>query len=124
MAKDALGHGSETGGGTHAAAISQLPAKMTRAHFEQIAAQLRTQAGTDPAGHDARVSQMADHLSTTNPGFRRDLFVKASQPGTAYKDRSTKTITKTNAAKKLNKFTSGMRAVSAGKALGNKGRML
>lgn len=123
--KDALGHGSEANG-AHSMQINNLPAKMTRAHFEQIAASLRAQAPQGKAGnfvdpndprnpqsnaawdaHNARVSAMADHLATTNPGFRRDLFVKASQPGTAYKDRSTRTITKTNAAKKLKRFTGG-----------------
>ena len=104
--KDALGHGSEAGGSTHAEAISKLPAKMTRAHFEQIAAQLRTRAemGGSDADHQARVNAMADHLATTNPGFRRDLFVKASQPGTSYKDRSTRDITKKNASKALGKY--------------------
>lgn len=103
MAKDALGHGSDSNG-THSMQINNLPAKMTRAHFEQIAAGLRDQATKDPAGHDARVNTMADHLSTTNPGFRRDLFVKASQPNTSYKDRSTRDVTKNNAAKKLGRF--------------------
>lgn len=122
MAKDALGHGSDSNG-THSGAINKLPAKMTRAHFEQIAASLRAQAPQGKAGdfvdpndprnpqsnaawdaHNARVSAMADHLATTNPGFRRDLFVKASQPNTSYKDRSTRNVTKTNASKKLASF--------------------
>lgn len=122
MAKDAKGHGSD-GNGAHSGAINNLPAKMTRAHFEQIAATLRAQAPqgaaksfvdpNDPRNpqsnaawdaHNARVNAMADHLATTNPGFRRDLFVKASQPNTSYKDKSTRDVTKNNAAKKLRKF--------------------
>jgi hypothetical protein len=101
--KDSLGHGSDAG--IHAAAIQKLPAKMGRRHFEQIAEQLRSQALSDPAGHDARVAQMADHLSTTNPGFRRDLFVKASQPNTSYKNKSNRTATRATAAKQLSRFT-------------------
>jgi hypothetical protein len=77
---------------------------MGRRHFEQIAETLRSQAATDPAGHDARVSQMADRIASSNPGFRRDLFVKASQPGTAYKNKSTRAVTRGNAAKQLRKF--------------------
>lgn len=100
--KDALGHGSnERGIASHSLAIDKLPAKMGRRHFEQIAADLRSRAVNDPAGHDERVRQMADHLSTTNPGFRRDLFVKASQPNTEYRDKSTRSVTKTNTSKQL-----------------------
>lgn len=120
--KDALGHGSDAG--VHAAMINALPKKLGRKEFEQIAAQLRSQAPhgaaknfVDPSdprnpqsnaawdAHNARVSAMADHLSTTNPGFRRDLFVKAAQPGTAYKDKSTRTSSRTSAAKRLTKFS-------------------
>jgi hypothetical protein len=101
--KDALGHGSDAG--AHAQAIAKLPAKMGRRHFEQLAEQLRAQGQTDPAGHDARVNAMADHLATTNPGFRRDLFVKASQPGTSYKNKSTRAITRGNAARQLKTWT-------------------
>jgi len=100
--KDALGHGSDAG--VHSAMIKALPAKLGRRHFEQIAADLRSKAVNDPAGHDARVAAMADHLATTNPGFRRDLFVKASQPNTSYKDKSTREITKINTSKQLGKY--------------------
>ncbi len=118
--KDALGHGSNPDAGAHAQAVAKLPAKMGRRHFEQIAADLRAQAPHGPAGnfvdpndprnpqsnaawdaHNARVSAMADHLATTNPGFRRDLFVKAAQPGTSYRDKSTRSVTKANASKQL-----------------------
>jgi hypothetical protein len=117
--KDALGHGSNGHSqamhdghpktapvAIHpgAAGRTDLPKKMGRRHFEQIAETLRSQAATDPAGHDARVSQMADRIASSNPGFRRDLFVKASQPGTAYKNKSTRAVTRGNAAKQLRKF--------------------
>lgn len=102
--KDALGHGSNPNG-LHSAMINALPAKLGRRHFEQIAEQLRSQALIDPAGHAARVSAMADHLSTTNPQFRRDLFVKASQPDTTYRNKSTRSVTRNNAAKQLRKFS-------------------
>lgn len=100
--KDAKGHGSDAG--LHSAMIKALPAKLGRRHFEQIAADLRAKAASDPAGHDARVNAMADHLSTTNPGFRRDLFVKASQPDTTYRDKSTRSVTKANASKQLGRY--------------------
>lgn len=100
--KDAQGHGSDAG--VHSDMINNLPAKMGRQHFEQIAEQLRAKALTDPAGHDARVNAMANHLSTTNPGFRRDVFVKASQPGTDYRNKSTRTVSRVNASKALRKF--------------------
>lgn len=80
-----------------------LPANMTRAHFERIAAELRSQAATDPAGHAARVSAMADRLRSTNPHF-----IRASQPGTDYRDKSTRSITRNNAAKKLSGFLAGV----------------
>lgn len=102
--KDALGHGSNPDAGAHAQAVAKLPAKMGRRHFEQLAEQLRAQGATDPAGHDARVNAMADHLATTNPGFRRELFVKASQPGTTYRNKSTRAITRGNAARQLKGF--------------------
>jgi len=120
--KDAKGHGSDAKG-AHSLAIDKLPAKMGRRHFEQIAAQLRAQAPqgsaknfldpNDPRNpqsnaawdaHNARVNAMADHLATTNPGFRRDLFIKASQPDTSYKNKSTRSITQRNAAKDLSRF--------------------
>lgn len=101
--KDAKGHGSDAG--IHSAMIQALPAKLGRRHFEQIAEQLRAQAASDPKGHDARVAAMADHLSTTNPGFRRDLFVKASQPDTTYRNKSTRSVTRDNAGKQLRKFS-------------------
>lgn len=101
--KDAKGHGSDAG--VHSAMIKALPAKLGRRHFEQIAEQLRNQAASDPAGHDARVAAMTSHLATTNPGFRQDLFVKASQPNTSYKNKSTREVTKNNASKQLRKFS-------------------
>jgi hypothetical protein len=94
--KDALGHGSnERGIASHSLAIDKLPAKMGRRHFEQIAETLRSQAVTDPAGHDARVNGKWLIISRrSNPGVRRDLFVKASQPGTSYKNKSTRAVTR------------------------------
>jgi hypothetical protein len=88
--------------GSHAQSIDKLPGKMTRAHFELIASNLRSQAASDPAGHNARVSAMADKLATTNPGFKRDLFVKASQPDTSYKNQST-SFSLGNASKSLSR---------------------
>lgn len=102
--KDPQGHGSNATG-AHSGFIENLPKKMGRRHFEQIAETLRASALSDPAGHHARVEQMANHLATTNPGFRRDLFVKAAQPDTSYKNKSTRTVTRATAAKQLRKFT-------------------
>jgi hypothetical protein len=114
--KDALGHGSNGHSqamldghpktapvATHPS-MDNLPKNMGRRHFEQIAETLRAQGAADPAGHDARVNAMADRLSQSNSQFRRDLFVKASQPGTAYKNKSTRAVTRGNAAKQLKKF--------------------
>lgn len=118
MAKDALGHGSNGNGMDHqidiaakhgvpTAHLTGAPAQMTRAHFEQIASQLRSAPDAGSPAHSARVSAVADQISSSNPNFRRDLFVKASSPTGGYKDRSTRSITKTNASKKLKNLKFG-----------------
>lgn len=69
--KDALGHGSAA----HAAGTQATP-QLQRRHFEAIAAELKGRnASTD------EVAAMANKLSTTNPGFRRDFFVAAATGG-------------------------------------------
>lgn len=78
--KDALGHGSD-GKGAHSSMINNLPQKLQRRHFEAIASELRSQPDAGSDEHRARVNAIADQLSTTNPGFRRDFFLAASIPG-------------------------------------------
>jgi hypothetical protein len=73
--KDARGHGSNNRGGTHASGTTSTP-QLQRRHFEAIAADLKSKG----AGMD-EVHAMADKLSTTNPGFRRDFFVAAATGG-------------------------------------------
>ena len=101
--KDQLGHGSEAGRGTgaHTQGVQATP-QLQRRHFEAIAADLKAQAPTswgdnsskassDANGaHMAKVSAMADKLSTTNPGFRRDFFVAAATPGGKYNNKTNK----------------------------------
>lgn len=79
--KDAQGHGSNAGGATHASGTTATP-QLQRRHFEAIAADLKAK-GAKPD----EVSAMADKLSTTNPGFRRDFFVAAATGGD-YKNKS------------------------------------
>lgn len=87
--KDAQGHGSN-GKGSHSAMIDNLPAKMQRRHFEAIASELRGQADAGSPEHLQRVNAVADKLSTTNPGFRRDFFMAAAVPGAgSYNNKST-----------------------------------
>ncbi len=76
--KDALGHGSNAG--THAAGTQATP-QLQRRHFEAIAAELKSAPDAGSEAHRQRVSDMADKLATTNPGFRRDFFVKAATGG-------------------------------------------
>jgi len=71
--KDALGHGSNTG--AHSGGVQATP-KLQRRHFEAIAAELKGRNAPE-----AEVHAMADKLATTNPGFRRDFFVKAATGG-------------------------------------------
>jgi len=78
--KDALGHGSNPTG-THSSLIENLPGKLQRRHFEAIAAELRSAPNAGSPEHVERVKQVADQLSTTNPGFRRDFFMAAAVPG-------------------------------------------
>lgn len=73
--KDALGHGSNAG--AHTTGVQKTP-KLQRRHFEEIAAQLRSAPDAGSPAHAQRVSDMADRLATTNPGFRRDYFVSAA----------------------------------------------
>lgn len=73
--KDALGHGSNERGGTHAQGTLATP-QLQRRHFEAIAAELKGRnASTE------EVAAMATKLATTNPGFRRDFFVAAATGG-------------------------------------------
>jgi hypothetical protein len=97
MAKDALGHGSESGGGTHAAAIAALPAKMTKAHFEVIAQQLR-EAKASPE----EVSAMASRLAMTNPGFNAQRFSDAVNTGTV--KMGSRASSKANASAQLGRM--------------------
>jgi hypothetical protein len=114
--KDALGHGSNDKGltpaqqenqpfksrlskaaghsyldphdprGAHSTGVQALP-NMERRHFEAIAAEFKSQPDVGTPGHLQRVNEMADKLSTTNPAFRRDFFVKAATGG-GYNDKS------------------------------------
>jgi hypothetical protein len=76
--KDALGHGSNAG--LHSAGVQATP-QLQRRHFEAIAAELKSAPDAGSPAHSARVSAMADKLATTNPGFRRDFFIKAATGG-------------------------------------------
>lgn len=66
--------------GAHAGKMDALPG-MQRRHFEAIAAEFNNQPDRGSPEHLQRVNEMADRLATTNPGFRRDFFVKASTGG-------------------------------------------
>jgi hypothetical protein len=72
--KDALGHGSD-GTGAHSQGVQATP-QLQRRHFEAIAAELKGRSASPDEVH-----AMADKLATTNPGFRRDYFVKAATGG-------------------------------------------
>lgn len=107
--KDALGHGSNGKGGAltpvqqenqpfksslpgkhyldpndprgaHASGTAATP-QLQRRHFEAIAAEMKAAPDAGSPEHAKRVSDMADKLATTNPGFRRDFFVKAATGG-------------------------------------------
>lgn len=107
--KDPKGHGSNSTG-AHAGFIQNLPKKMGRRHFEQIAETLRSAATSDPAGHYGRLEAMMNHLATTNPNFNREMFAKAATPGDSdYKNRSTRTVTRATASKQLKKFTTSFK---------------
>lgn len=87
--KDALGHGSNDrgGAGLHSAGVQATP-QLQRRHFEAIAAELKAAPDAGSEAHRQRVSDVADKLAMTNPGFRRDFFVKAATPGGAYNNKS------------------------------------
>ena len=72
--KDPLGHGSD-GKGLHSQGTTATP-QLQRRHFEAIAAELKGRSAKPE-----EVSAMADKLATTNPGFRRDFFIKAATGG-------------------------------------------
>ena len=107
----------EPGKGAHSVGITNTP-QLQRRHFEAIAADLKSQApaswgnnsskaNSDANGaHMAKVNDMADKLSTTNPGFRRDFFVKAATPGGGYKNKTDKS-SRADVQKKAAKFTGG-----------------
>ena len=82
--KDQLGHGSEAG--AHTQGVQATP-QLERRHFEAIAADLKNAPDAGSPAHAQRVSDMANKLSTTNPGFRRDFFVAAATPGGAYRNK-------------------------------------
>lgn len=96
MAKDALGHGSDSNG-SHSGAINNLPAKMTKAHFEVIAQQLRA-AKASPE----EVNAMAARLATTNPGFNAKRFADAVNTGTV--KMGSRQSAKDNASAKLTRM--------------------
>jgi hypothetical protein len=96
MAKDALGHGSD-GNGAHSGAINKLPAKMTKAHFEVIAQNLRESHATPD-----QINEMAGRLALTNPGFNRDRFVAAVTTGAV--KMGSRASSKANAAAKLGRM--------------------
>lgn len=75
--KDAMGHGSNGG---HSTGVNALP-KMQRRHFEAIASEFKSQKDVGSPEHLQRVTDMANQLQTTNPGFRRDFFIKAATGG-------------------------------------------
>jgi len=95
-AEDAAFDGTK---GLHSAGVQSTP-QLQRRHFEAIAADLKAQApkswgdnsskaNSDANGaHMAKVNDVADKLAMTNPGFRRDFFVKAATPGGAYNNKS------------------------------------
>src|ERR1035437_6115493 len=87
--KDQLGHGSEAG--AHSAKIQATP-QLQRRHFEAIAADLKNAPDAGSPAHAQRVSDMADRLSTTNPGFKRSFFVAASTPGGVYNNKTNKSL--------------------------------
>jgi hypothetical protein len=101
--KDALGHGSDTG--THSQGVQATP-KLQRRHFEAIAAELRAAPDAGSPAHAQRVSEAASKLAMTNPGFRRDFFVKAATPGGDYNNKSRGRTSAMGAAKmsKAKKF--------------------
>lgn len=72
--KDTLGHGSNPTG-SHSQGTASTP-KLQRRHFEAIAADLKSRGASADEVH-----AMANKLSTTNPGFRRDFFVAAATGG-------------------------------------------
>ena len=84
--KDALGHGSE-GKGLHAQGTTATP-QLQRRHFEAIAAELKAAPDAGSPAHAQRVNDAASKLAMTNPGFRRDFFVKAATPGGDYTNKS------------------------------------
>lgn len=132
--KDAKGHGSNAHGGrmtpvqeenapfvsrlggkhylepndprglAHTSGIEGSP-KLQRRHFEAIAAELRAAPDAGSPEHSQRVSQMADKLATTNPGFRRDFFIKAATGG-GYTNKSRG---RTSGMGKADKIIEGMR---------------
>jgi hypothetical protein len=76
--KDARGHGSNAG--LHSAGVQSTP-QLQRRHFEAIAAELKAAPDAGSPAHAQRVNEMAAKLATTNPGFRKDFFVKAATGG-------------------------------------------
>lgn len=72
--------------GAHSQGVQATP-QLQRRHFEAIAADLKNAPDAGSPAHAQRVSDMANKLSTTNPGFRRDFFVAAATPGGAYRNK-------------------------------------
>jgi PBP1b-binding outer membrane lipoprotein LpoB len=96
MAKDAQGHGSD-GKGAHSGTIDKLPSKMTKAHFEVIAQQLR-----DAKASPEQVTAMAARLATTNPGFNAQRFADAVNSGTV--KMGSRASSKANASTQLGRM--------------------
>jgi len=95
--KDALGHGSDGGNGSHSGPINNLPTKMTKAHFEVIAANLRASKASPD-----EVNAMAARLATTNPGFNAKRFADAVNSGTV--KMGSRSSSKANAAAQLGRM--------------------
>lgn len=104
--KDAKGHGSNAG--THAGGIVNLPKKLNRAHFEQIAEQLLKTKPADESDLKAnsafsdRLSAAADHLATTNPGFNRNRFIAAASGNIKGSGLRSRASSRANAEKTAN----------------------
>lgn len=118
--KDQLGHGSEAG--AHSAKIQATP-QLQRRHFEAIAADLKNAPDAGSPAHAQRVSDMADRLSTTNPGFRRSFFVAAATPGGAYKNKTDKS-SRADVQNKARQFTGSAAYEGPGRSGGSRAAAL
>lgn len=95
--KDRLGHGSNAG--EHASGIQGKVPRLTRAHFEHIAEQLRSSNASPD-----KVTSVISQLKLTNPGFNADRFraaVMGDSKGQGLKSRAS---SKANAATRATNF--------------------